>query len=95
MIRLRDLLENADNDVLDLIRTQFDVIAGNYEEWLEDNLAELVDAGEIDEWAAYDTMFMMRRNLDSPEDFIAYIKYRHKLTDLVALRAFVNNFISK
>jgi hypothetical protein len=95
MIRLAALLENTDTSNFVLIHKHFSVISGNYEEWLEDNLADLVDAGQIDEWAAYDTMFMLQRNMDTPEDFMAYIKYRHKLTDPVALRAFVNNFMPK
>ena len=93
MIRLKDLLENADTDVLELIRTHFDVITGNYEEWLETHLDEMVEAGEIDPWAAYDTKFMLQRNIDEPDDFIAFIKYRHNIDDLAQLRALITKFM--
>jgi hypothetical protein len=80
MIRLRDiLLETAHEDVVDLVRNNFDTVLGNYEEWLETQLDDLVDVDDITAWNRYDTLMKMRENSDSPEEFVAYLKYRHKL----------------
>jgi hypothetical protein len=87
------LLETAHEDVVDLVRDNFDTILGNYEEWLETQLDDLVDADDITPWNRYDTLMKMRENSDSPEEFVAYLKYRHKLFDTKRAYKFIERYL--
>jgi hypothetical protein len=94
MIRLRDILtETAHVDVVDLVRNNFVTVLGNYEEWLETQLDELVDVDDITPWNRYDTLMALRNNSDSPEEFIGYLKYRHKLFDTAQLYRFIEQYL--
>jgi hypothetical protein len=94
MIRLRDILtETAHEDVVDLVRNNFVTVLGNYEEWLETQLDELVDVDDITPWNRYDTLMALRDNSDSPEEFIGYLKYRHKLFDTAQLYRFIEQYL--
>jgi hypothetical protein len=94
MIRLQDILrESAHEDVVDMIASNFDTILGNYEEWLEGQLDDLVEDGSITPWNRYDTLMSMRNNSDSAEEFTAYIKHRHKLYDPEQLRKFIARYL--
>ena len=94
MIRLRYILsETAHEDVVDLVRNNFDAVLGNYEEWLETQLDDLVDGDDITPWNRYDTLMKMRENSDSPEEFVAYLKYRHKLFDTIDLYKFIEHYL--
>ena len=94
MIRLRDILtETAHEDVVDLVRDNFETILSNYEEWLENKLDDLVDNEDITAWNRYDTLMSMRNNSDSPEEFIGYLKYRHKLFDTAQAYKFIERYL--
>jgi hypothetical protein len=93
MIRLQDILrESAHEDVVKMIAANFDTILGNYEEWLEGQLDDLVEDGSITPWNRYDTLMALRDNSDSAEEFAAYIKHRHKLYDPVQLSEFIARY---
>lgn len=94
MIKLKQIMaESEHSEVVNPVRDNFDTILGNYEEWLETQLDDLVNSNDITSWNRYDTMMKMRDNSDSPEEFVAYLKYRHKLYDTVDLYKFIEHYL--
>jgi hypothetical protein len=93
MILLRTLLENTEDNVLDLVRANLQSIVVSYEDWLETQLYAMVDEGDITPNDAYDTLWIFRQASDDAEEFLAYIKYRHKLRDTESLRNFILRYL--
>ena len=87
------MLESTSDHVLDLVRDNLQSIVLSYEDWLETQLYAMVDEGDITPDAAYDTIWIFRSVSDDPEEFIAYLKYRHKLHDTESLRNFIMRFL--
>lgn len=93
MIRLRTLLESTSDHVLDLVRNNLRSIVLSYEDWLETQLYAMVDEGDITANAAYDTIWTFRRASVDAEEFLAYLKYRHKLHDTESLHNFITQYL--
>lgn len=94
MIRLKPLIiESVHEDAVRLVADNFDTITGNYEEWLETQLDDLLDAGDIDAWNRYDTLVKFWDNSDSPEEFAAYVRYQYELYDPEQLLRFLQRYL--
>ena len=80
MIRLKDILnEDTRSQAIRLIGNDADLVANNYVSWLEDNLEDLEDSGDMTARQRFDTVLKARFALmdSDPDDIVAYIMRHH------------------
>jgi len=71
--------ESTQQQAMQLIGSDVDLVAANYVSWLEDNLEELEEQGELTAQQRYDAVLKARYALMDSEadDVVAYIMRQH------------------